>query len=208
MKKLLFLSISITLVLIACSKKESDPTPSEPTESILEIKTSFGTMYVWLYKQTPLHRANYLALADTGYLDGSTFHRVVKDFVIQGGDPNSKDTIPSNDGNGGPGYTIPAEFVDSLKHDYGSIGAARTNNPTKASSGSQFYIVTDKNGEHTLDKNYTIFGKLLSGHDIAYLISTQAVGASNRPITDIKMDVNVVQKTHAQLKSEFNFIPY
>jgi peptidylprolyl isomerase/peptidyl-prolyl cis-trans isomerase B (cyclophilin B) len=207
MKKILVLLFSAIIGFGACSKKEENPTISEPTESILEIKTSFGNMYVWLYKQTPLHRANYLAHADSGYLDGTTFHRVVKDFVIQGGDPNTKDTIPSNDGNGGPGYTIPAEFVDSLKHDYGSIGAARTNNPEKASSGSQFYIVTDKNGEHTLDKNYTIFGKLLSGHDIAYLISSQTVGANNRPITDIKMDVNVVQKTLSQLKSEFNFIP-
>lgn len=180
---------------------------SIPTEKIIEIKTSFGTMYMWLYKQTPQHRSNFLKLADSGFFDGITFHRIIKDFVIQGGDPNSLDSDTTNDGTGGPGYTIPAEFVDSLKHDYGAIGAARTQNPQKASSGSQFYIVTNKAGTHQLDKNYTVFGKIISGVDIAYTISTQPKNAYDRPLTDIKMDVNVIEKTLQQLKTEFNFVP-
>ncbi|MBP7511588.1 MAG: peptidylprolyl isomerase [Bacteroidia bacterium] len=214
MKKIYLIALLFLSFIYACKKEETkekdpDPIPADttPKESIIEIKTSFGTMYMWLYKQTPLHRANFLGLADTGYFDGMTFHRIVKDFVVQGGDPNSKDADPLNDGSGGPGYTIPAEFVDSLKHDYGAIGAARTNNPAKASSGSQFYIVTDVNGEHGLDMGYTVFGKLLSGVDIAYTISTQSKDSKDRPITNITMDVNVVKKTLAQLKSEFNFTP-
>ena len=183
------------------------PVQTAATEKIIEIKTSFGTMYMWLYKQTLQHRANFLKLADSGFFDNTTFHRIVKDFVIQGGDPNSKDSDPTNDGYGGPGYTIPAEFVDSLKHDYGAIGAARNNNPLKASNGSQFYVVTNKTGDHNLDKNYTVFGKLISGVDIAYTISKEPSDGNSRPITDIKMDVNVIEKTLAQLKAEFNFVP-
>jgi cyclophilin family peptidyl-prolyl cis-trans isomerase len=177
------------------------------TEKIIELKTSFGTMYMWLYKQTPKHRENFLKLADSGFFDNTTFHRIIQDFVIQGGDPNSKDTDPSNDGLGGPPYTIPAEFVDSIKHDNGAVGAARNNNPAKASNGSQFYIVTNAAGVHSLDKNYTVFGKLLSGIDIATTLSKQSKNSSDRPLQDIKMDVNVVEKTLAQLKSEFNFVP-
>ncbi|MDZ4668938.1 MAG: peptidylprolyl isomerase [bacterium] len=210
MKKILALLVLIPVIFYACKKettKNETPAPVVATEKVIEISTSFGTMYMWLYKQTPLHRANFIALADSGYFDNTTFHRIIKDFMIQGGDPNSKDGDPLNDGTGGPGYTIPAEFVDSLKHDYGAIGAARTNNPAKASSGSQFYIVSNKNGYHSLDKNYTVFGKLLSGVDIAYTISTQTKDAKDRPLADIKMTVKVVNKTLDQLKTEFDFIP-
>ncbi|OYU96227.1 MAG: peptidylprolyl isomerase [Bacteroidetes bacterium B1(2017)] len=208
MKSKLILWVAILGSLFGCKKSNPstpDPVIPVPTEKIIEIKTSFGTMYMWLYKQTPKHRANFLALADSGYFDGTTFHRIIKDFVIQGGDPNSKDQDTTNDGDGGPNYTIPAEFVDSLKHDYGAIGAARTNNPAKASSGSQFYIVTNVNGDHFLDKNYTVFGKIIGGLDIAYTISLQAKNAKDRPFADIKMDVNSIEKTAEQLKTEFNF---
>ncbi|MCG9879362.1 MAG: peptidylprolyl isomerase [Bacteroidia bacterium] len=214
MKKLSLLFFGLILFAFACKKEENKPTGEIPTpkdsvqtEKIIEIKTSFGTMYMWLYKETPLHRNNFLGLADSGYFNGSTFHRIIKDFMIQGGDPNSKDSDPSNDGTGGPGYTIPAEIIDSIKHTYGSVGAARTNNPAKASSGSQFYIVTNKNGTPHLDKNYTVFGKLLSGVEIAYTISTQSKDSKDRPFEDIKMEIKVVEKTLEQLKSEFNFTP-
>ncbi|MEZ4805648.1 MAG: peptidylprolyl isomerase [Bacteroidia bacterium] len=134
-----------------------------PKEDILEINTSYGKMYVWLYKATPLHRENYLKLGREGYLNNTTFHRVIPDFMIQGGDPNSKDTDPNNDGQGGPGYTIPAEIRDSIKHHRGVMAAARTNNPEKASSGSQFYISVSTSGTAGLDGNYTVFGEVMSG---------------------------------------------
>lgn len=209
MRSILTTVIAILLVG-SCTKKEVTPDPKpepEATEKIIEIKTSFGTMYAWLYKQTPLHRENFMTLAESGYYTGTTFHRIVKDFVIQGGDPNSKDSDPLNDGQGGPGYTIPAEFVDSIKHDFGAIGAARNNNPAKASNGSQFYVVTDPAGEHTLDKNYTVFGKLLAGHDVATAISTQSKDSKDRPLVNIVMEVKVVNKTLVELKSQFNFVP-
>ena len=139
MKKVIILLAVCLLSISACKKQETTeaPAPNTPTasqEELVEISTSFGTMHLWLYKQTPLHRKNFLALTDSGYFNGSTFHRIVKDFVIQGGDPNSKDADTTNDGSGGPGYTIPAEIKSTLKHVYGAVGAARTNNPAKASS--------------------------------------------------------------------------
>jgi cyclophilin family peptidyl-prolyl cis-trans isomerase len=193
----------------AC-KKNNDPLlevipPAEAKESVIEINTSFGPMYMWLYKQTPLHRKNFLALADSGYFNGMTFHRIIQDFVIQGGDPNSKDADTTNDGTGGPGYTIAAEFKTTLKHVYGAVGAARTNNPAKASSGSQFYIVTNKGGTANLNMNYTVFGQVFKGLDTAYTISTQPKNELDRPLTNITMQVKVVKYTVAELKEKFNF---
>lgn len=205
MKNIFLFTFILALTLASCSKEESKTTQEE----ILEIKTSFGNMYMWLYKETPLHRANYLSLADTNYLDGTTFHRCVKDFVIQGGDPNSKDADSTNDGTGGPAYTIPAEIdATKLKHVYGAVGAARTNNPAKASSGSQFYIVINKSGTPNLDGGYTVFGKIIKGMEVAEQIVLQPQKASNnRPYTNMIMDVNKLKKTLDELKTEYNFVP-
>lgn len=191
---------------VSC-KKDPEPQQTENREKIIEIKTSEGSMYMWLYKETPQHRDNFLKLVSEGFYDSTTFHRVIPDFVIQGGDPNSQDSDSTNDGFGGPGYTIPAEFVSGITHKYGAVGAARNNNPAKASNGSQFYIVTDVNGEHTLDMNYTVFGYVFSGMSQAVNISKKPRNANNRPYTDVKMDLNVVEKTLTELKNEFGFQP-
>lgn len=111
----------------------------------VKIQTTLGDITVRLYDETPLHRDNFLKLAKEGYYNGTLFHRVIKDFMIQGGDPDSKTAKPGQMlGVGGPGYTIPAEFNPSLIHKRGALAAARQGdevNPEKASSGSQFYIV-------------------------------------------------------------------
>lgn len=115
-----------------------------PTHCEVLIETEFGNMLVQLSDATPLHRDNFIKLAEQGFYDGLAFHRVIRNFMIQGGDPNSKDENSQALGSGGPGYTIPAEFVDTLFHLRGAIAAARTGgpmNPEKKSSGSQFYIV-------------------------------------------------------------------
>lgn len=214
MKKLTLFALLLTLAvgINSCKKDEDSTTPDNTgggtitdKEEIIELKTSFGTMYIWLYKETPKHRANFLKLAKEGYYDGTTFHRNIPGFVIQGGDPNSKDSNPNNDGQGGPGYTIDAEILSSLKHEYGALAAARTNNPAKASSGSQFYIVVNKNGTPNLDGGYSVFGKVFKGMDAADDIVAQPTGSNDRPTTDIKMEVKVLEKTEAELKSEFNF---
>jgi len=111
------------------------------------IKTTLGDITVRLYDETPLHRDNFLKLAKEGYYDGTLFHRVIKNFMVQGGDPDSKTAVAGQSlGTGGPDYTIPAEFVyPQLFHKKGALAAARQSdqvNPEKRSSGSQFYIVT------------------------------------------------------------------
>ena len=112
------------------------------------IKTTYGDIKIKLYNETPLHRDNFLKLAKTHYLDSLLFHRVIQKFMIQGGDPNSKNAIPGELlGEGGPDYTIPAEINRSIFHKKGALAAARESdldNPTQASSGSQFYIVQGK----------------------------------------------------------------
>ena len=110
-----------------------------------KIETSHGDIFIVLYEETPLHKANFINLVDSGFFDGSIFHRVIPNFMIQGGDPNSKNAPPKTRlGNGGPGYTIAAEFRKNLFHKKGALAAARMPdnvNPKKESSGSQFYIV-------------------------------------------------------------------
>lgn len=115
----------------------------------VRIKTTLGDIIVRLYDETPLHRDNFLKLVKEGYYDGTLFHRVIKDFMIQGGDPDSKGAPKGKTlGMGGPDYTIPAEFSPSLLHKRGALAAARQSdevNPERRSSGSQFYIVWGKN---------------------------------------------------------------
>jgi peptidyl-prolyl cis-trans isomerase B (cyclophilin B) len=122
------------------------------------ISTSYGDMKVKLYDETPLHQENFLKLAKSGYFDGTIFHRVIKEFMIQGGDPESKNAQAGQAlGSGGPGYTIPAEFKPDLFHKKGVLSAARLGdqmNPMKASSGSQFYIVQ---GKVYTDEQLTMF---------------------------------------------------
>lgn len=178
------------------------------TDRIIEIKTSFGDMYMWLYDQTPKHKANFLKLAKENFFDGTTFHRIIQSFVIQGGDPNSKDGDPSNDGTGGPGYTIPAEINSTLTHVYGAVGAARLPdnvNPNKESNGSQFYIVVNPAGTSFLNNNYTVFGFIMQGMDVATKISTQSKDTNDRPINDIVMDVNIFDKTKAEIKAQYGY---
>ena len=115
----------------------------------LKIKTTEGDIIIRLYDETPKHRDNFLKLAKEGYFNGTLFHRVIKDFMIQGGDPDSKNAPKGKMlGTGGPDYTIPAEFVyPQYFHKRGALSAARTGdevNPEKESSGSQFYIVWGK----------------------------------------------------------------
>ena len=114
-----------------------------------------------------MHRDNFKKLVAEGFYDGTTFHRVIRGFMIQGGDPNTRDDDPANDGQGGPGYTLPAEIVPGAEHTVGALAAARQGdavNPERRSSGSQFYVVTGR-ASH-LDGQYTIFGQVVEGLDV------------------------------------------
>ena len=165
-------------------------------EPEFEMVTSHGTMKIRLYGKTPQHRDNFVKLVAEKYYDGMRFHRVIEGFMIQGGDPFSRDTSMINSwGTGGPNYTIPAEFVSEYRHKKGAIAAARKGdmaNPRKASSGSQFYIVQDEYGCSHLDGQYTIFGEVIEGMEVIDRIAAVATDRYDRPYEDV-MIVSVKQ---------------
>jgi len=181
----------------------SDTVKIDLSYKVAKIDSDFGTILLWLYPQTPLHRNNFFKLTSEKYYDSVIFHRVINNFVIQTGDPTGT-------GSGGPGYTIPAEFRTDLKHVHGAVGAARLNdnvNPNKESSGSQFYIVDNVNGSPHLDGNYTVFGIVIDGINTVDAISLVPTNPANdRPLTDVYMKkVSRVNYTAKELKDIFGF---
>jgi len=140
--------LSSLIVFSASAQKKDSTIKKKDRKRDVLMQTTMGDIVIRLSDSTPLHRDNFLKLVKVGYFDSVLFHRVIKDFMIQGGDPNSKRAAAGEPlGNGGPGYTVPAEFRKTLFHKKGVIAAARTGdnmNPTKASSGSQFYIAQGK----------------------------------------------------------------
>lgn len=144
MKKVLALPLLILVTNTLMAQKDSVVTKKDRKRDVL-LQTNYGDITIRLSDSTPLHRDNFLKLTKIHFYDSVLFHRVIKNFMIQGGDPDSKNAsagIPL--GNGGPAYRIPAEFRQTLFHKKGVIAAARDNNPEKASSGSQFYITQGK----------------------------------------------------------------
>ncbi|MCR5708962.1 MAG: peptidylprolyl isomerase [Bacteroidales bacterium] len=158
---------------------------------MLKIKTTDGTMTVRLYSETPLHRDNFLKLAKSGFYNGLLFHRIIKGFMIQGGDPFTRDSSKiAQFGTGGPGYTIPAEIVPGLTHKKGALAAARRSdqvNPAKESSGSQFYIVHDPENCVHLDGEYTIFGEVVDGLSVIDKIASEKTDMRDRPIGKVQI---------------------
>ena len=186
-------------------------------EQMVQIETEFGTIKIKLYDETPLHRDNFIKLVKQGLYNGSTFHRIIKQFMIQGGGlANGKQD---------PGYTIPAEFVSKYYHKKGALAAARQGddvNPKKESSGSQFYIVQGKKltdaemdqftaqtgkkmtpeqrniyktigGVPHLDRDYTVFGEVVEGLDVIDKIAAVKTGPGDKPLKAIKMTMKAVK---------------
>lgn len=211
-KHSLFLIILIGLVLpfLGCKEKEHHAL----------ISTEYGDIKIVLYNNTPLHRDNFIKLVKSGFYDSLLFHRVISQFMIQGGDPTSKNS-PAGEplGSGGPGYQIPAEI--GAPHLRGALAAARLPSAEKQSSGSQFYIVTgvkqneselkyyeevkkikyndvqrqnyiDLGGYPGLDMEYTVFGEVESGMDVVEKISVEPKDAHDRPIKDIRMKIKMI----------------
>lgn len=167
-------------------------------EPVLKISTTDGDMTVRLYKDTPLHRDNFVKLAKSGFYDGILFHRVIRNFMIQVGDPLTKDsTQVAKYGTGGPDYTIPAEILPQFTHKKGALAAARRGdavNPAKESSGSQFYIVHDAAGCSHLDGEYTIFGEVIEGLEVVDAIANEPVGSRDLPVKKIQI-ISIVPVT-------------
>ena len=160
-------------------------------EPIFDIQTNLGMIKVKLYSKTPKHKANFEKLALSGFYDGILFHRVIDGFMIQGGDPNTKDTtLVEKYGQGGPGYTIPAEIIPDYRHKKGALAAARRGdaaNPERESSGSQFYLVQSDETCAQLDGAYTVFGETVEGLDVIDRIAKVATDRRDRPISDVRI---------------------
>lgn len=164
---------------------------SLPEEPIFEIHTTEGTITILLYADTPLHRDNFVKLASQHYYDSVLFHRVIYNFMIQTGNPNTKDPAKEDEyGNGGPDYTIPAEIIPAHTHKKGAVAAARlgdTANPRRESSGSQFYIVQSEEGCSHLNGAYTVFGETLDGFEVIDRIASIRTNAMDRPLKDVRI---------------------
>jgi len=154
------------------------------------VETKFGTIELKFFPEVaPNHVNNFIELAKKGFYDGTTFHRVIPGFMIQGGDPNTKNPDKSKHGMGGPGHTVKAEFNDRL-HKRGTLSMARAANPDSA--GSQFFIcVADA---PFLNKQYTVFGEVVSGMDVADKIVSQPRDPRDNPNDRIEMKVRIVEK--------------
>jgi peptidyl-prolyl cis-trans isomerase B (cyclophilin B) len=215
MRKLFHFAFLILALALFATCNQSDNT-------YVLIKTNMGDIKVLLYDDTPLHKENFIKLANEHYLDGTLFHRVIPGFMIQGGDPNSVNAGPNVSlGGGGPNYLIDPEI--GAPHLRGALAAARTNNPEKRSSGSQFYIVSgqkqsasaldqfetmkgikyseaqreaymNQGGRPDLDMDYTVFGEVVSGMEVVDQISAIPTGNANRPTQDVILEsVSVVR---------------
>ncbi len=180
MNKLIVLVVLLISVSCTNAKKEVK------TYQIGQIKTTQGDMLFWLYDETPAHKASFIKLANENYWDSLTFNRVIENFVIQGGCPDTRE------GFGDSPYLIKPEFNDSLKHIYGAVGAGRDNNPEKLTAGCQFYIVHAKDGLPRLDGEYMIIGQVFKGLDVLNAIATVETDAGNAPIIDITLDINIL----------------
>lgn len=211
MKKLLLTLLSVCLLTAAwAGKKKTNP-------NTVVIETEYGNITLVLFDNTPKHRDNFLKLANDGFFDSTLFHRVIPQFMIQGGDPESKKAAPGAAlGNGDVGYRIDAEINDTNFHQYGAVAAARDNNPNKSSSGCQFYIVVGKKftgeqldgmskqngrnytpaqrevyktigGTPHLDGNYTVFGQVIEGMDVVEKIVAEPRNNMDRPNKDMRM---------------------
>ena len=179
--------IAVGLILFNPFNSNSNSSDNMSDRQIAVIETNFGNIVIQLYPDVaPGHVENFVKLAQDGFYDGTTFHRVIPDFMIQGGDPNSKDEDRSNDGQGGPGYTINAEFSD-VPHKRGILSMARAQNPNSA--GSQFFIVVKDS--NFLDGQYTVFGEVIEGMDVADKIVNVKRDGNDNPLEKVTMKVTI-----------------
>lgn len=226
MKKLLLVLLSFCMVSAAIAKKKKG------NDNTVVIETEYGNMTVQLFDNTPKHRDNFIKITKDGFYDSTLFHRVIPQFMIQGGDPESKNAAPGAPlGGGDIGYRIDAEINDTNFHRYGALAAARDNNPNKSSSGCQFYIVVGKKytdaeldnltqrtgrvytpaqrevyktlgGTPQLDGSYTVYGQVTEGMDVAEKIIMEPRNNMDRPDKDIRMKVRMADGKKVKKKKE------
>ena len=187
--------------------KPDKPAKKSSKDEVVTISTSQGTIRLILFDDTPLHKANFLKRAQSGAYNGTTFHRVIDGFMIQGGDTNTKDADPGNDGLGQASEgTIPAELGPGHQHNYGAVAAARMGGPVGTpSSSTQFYLVENHDGTHFLDGMYTVFGQVIQGLDVIDKIAKLPKDGRDRPTTEAKMTVKVEKLKRKKITKLYDY---
>jgi peptidyl-prolyl cis-trans isomerase B (cyclophilin B) len=179
----------------------SSCTPPEERFQVGQIQSRLGEILIWLYQATPVHRQNFIDLAQAGYWDDYSFNRVIEDFVAQGGCPDTEEGFAYSI------HLLEPEFRPNLRHAYGTFAAGRDNNPGKLSAGCQFYIVHDADGIPRLDDNYTIYGHVFEGMDVVDAIVREDTDDSDEPLTIIELDVNIIEMSRADIEASGFTIP-
>ena len=186
-------ALTLLVVIIPLLGFSTDPIPDSTHDYLVTISTDYGDMKIMLHDDTPKHKKNFVKLAKAGVYDNLTFHRVIDDFMIQTGDPKTRNKPGDYDPSVIP-ETLPAEIRDNHKHVFGAVAAARRGdekNPERRSSGSQFYIVENSKGAPHLDGKYTVFGQVIDGFQVIKKIADQPTGKDDRPKEAIRMTVKV-----------------
>ena len=186
MNKLTILLFLATSLSVSAQKNK--------THQVGQIKTNMGEILIWLYDETPNHKTSFMKLANENYWDSLTFNRVIKNFVAQGGCPDTPEGFSKSP------YLLKPEFNKNLRHIYGAVGAGRDANPQMLSAGCQFYIVQDKKGLARLDDKYTVFGQVFKGMDVVDKIVSVKKDSTDKPVTPITLDVNIINMSDADLK--------
>ena len=178
--------------------------PDNENDYLITLNTDYGEIMMVLYDETPIHKMNFVDLARAGVYDHVSFHRVIDHFMIQTGDPKTR--------NQPAGYdasiiqkTLPAEIRPNIKNIYGAVGAARRDNPQKSSNGSQFYIIESPKGAPHLDGGYTVFGRVVSGFRVIHKIASVSTDENDRPKKDIRMTVEVSTVKRSQIEKYYNY---
>lgn len=194
MKKVLVILIAFSAA-IACTPSKTEQGENDELYSIGQIKTPIGEILIWLYDETPNHKKSFIELANAGYWDTLSFNRVIANFVAQGGCPDTPAGFTD------PEYLLTPEFVPSLRHVYGAVGAGRDDNPEKLSARCQFYVVQDQEGLARLDDNYTVFGFVFKGMDVVDAIVNVATDSLDAPLSTIPLDINIIPMSKQEIKA-------
>ena len=182
----------LSFLIMSCAevKKKS------PKIDVGQIKTPIGEMLFTFSDLTPAHKASFIKLANENYWDTLTFNRVIKDFVIQGGCPDTPEGFANSP------YLLKPEFHDSLKHIYGAVGIGRDGNPEKLSAGCQFYIVHNKQGIPRLDGDFMIIGQVFQGLAVLDSIGKVQTDSLDSPLIPVTLDVNILQMTQEEIAAK------
>jgi peptidyl-prolyl cis-trans isomerase B (cyclophilin B) len=201
-KRYLLISVFFLSSLFSFAQENIDT-----TDYLITINTEYGKIKLILFDDTPLHKENFLNLADAGVYDHINFHRVINHFMIQSGDPRTRNQ-PIDYDSRVIQSPIKAEILPHHLHVHGAIGTARRGddvNPERKSNSTQFYIIQNRKGAHHLDHKYTVFGQVMSGFEVVDSIATQPTSEKDRLLKNIRITVDIDQVSRSDIEKFYNF---